>query len=530
MCGYGPSCGYAPRPAPDPNKAFYECCLDRQVPDACLNKCNFQSYNKDALSRMYFKQDACPMEAMTTLQFCAAQGRDHTECCARNGVTTTLAGTKCLLFCDQRLVGLICASNESTSISQFVGWNAVAPAVDMAWTKIVQEGLLPQYTNMSMEMSINDCSVAFSSGALIEFIKRDFDIVLGPACTGAMQLAGTVAKVYDFPVIYWGPPYNSVLLNQFEYPTVLTTSPCILNSAQAVLRLLNRYQWTDIALVYYVSRSDDIPRCSLIANDIEDQVNGAQNTTIVYRRQLTNITNSTFRNMMVSIKEVTRVVIICVEGDSALREFLIAATQEGMDSEEYVYISIEGRRGGTFRNVWNDPTIIQLDGREDLALRGARRLLSMDFQSLNDTDGFFSEVEDRLKLPPYNCAKNCTISRESSQAALLADAMMLYAYALNKSAAAGIPNPTGSQLADNARVTFQGFTGQVVINSNGTRNPIYVIYCLDQNDQSQAVLRITNILDNSTASTIVELQPDSIFWANRGGVKPLNKPKCGYGG
>ncbi|PAV61845.1 hypothetical protein WR25_22776 [Diploscapter pachys] len=103
MCGYGPSCGYAPRPAPDPNKAFYECCLDRQVLDACLNKCNFQSYNKDALSRMYFKQDACPMEAMTTLQFCAAQGRDHTECCARNGVTTTLAGTKCLLFCDQRL-------------------------------------------------------------------------------------------------------------------------------------------------------------------------------------------------------------------------------------------------------------------------------------------------------------------------------------------------------------------------------------------------------------------------------------------
>ena len=29
--------------------------------------------------------------------------RDHTECCARNGVTTTLAGPKCLMFCDQRI-------------------------------------------------------------------------------------------------------------------------------------------------------------------------------------------------------------------------------------------------------------------------------------------------------------------------------------------------------------------------------------------------------------------------------------------
>ncbi|CAJ0590314.1 unnamed protein product [Cylicocyclus nassatus] len=87
----------------DPNKAFLDCCMDRQLPDACLNKCNFRTYTKDALSAMYFKQDPCPLAAMKEMQFCAAQGRDHTECCARNGVTTTLAGMKCLTFCDQRL-------------------------------------------------------------------------------------------------------------------------------------------------------------------------------------------------------------------------------------------------------------------------------------------------------------------------------------------------------------------------------------------------------------------------------------------
>ena len=53
-------------------------------------------------------------------------------------------------------VGLICASNESAAISQFVGWNTVAPAVDIAWVKIVQEGLLSQYTNMTLVlMTIN---------------------------------------------------------------------------------------------------------------------------------------------------------------------------------------------------------------------------------------------------------------------------------------------------------------------------------------------------------------------------------------
>ncbi|KAI1699607.1 DB module domain-containing protein [Ditylenchus destructor] len=86
----------------NPNRAFMECCLDRQLPDACLQKCHFSIYNKEALTKMYFKQDGCPMDAMREIQFCAAQGKDHTQCCERNGVTTTLAGEKCLTFCDQR--------------------------------------------------------------------------------------------------------------------------------------------------------------------------------------------------------------------------------------------------------------------------------------------------------------------------------------------------------------------------------------------------------------------------------------------
>uniref|UniRef100_A0A8R1IDF7 DB domain-containing protein n=1 Tax=Caenorhabditis japonica TaxID=281687 RepID=A0A8R1IDF7_CAEJA len=43
---------------------------------------------------MYFKQDTCPMQAAADIQYCAAQGKDHTACCARNAVGTTLAGSK----------------------------------------------------------------------------------------------------------------------------------------------------------------------------------------------------------------------------------------------------------------------------------------------------------------------------------------------------------------------------------------------------------------------------------------------------
>ncbi|GMS84599.1 hypothetical protein PENTCL1PPCAC_6774 [Pristionchus entomophagus] len=86
----------------DPNAAFMACCESRGLPDACLHKCTFNTYTKDSLTRMYFKQDACPLQASAEIQFCAAQGRDHRECCARNGVANTISGSKCLTFCDQR--------------------------------------------------------------------------------------------------------------------------------------------------------------------------------------------------------------------------------------------------------------------------------------------------------------------------------------------------------------------------------------------------------------------------------------------
>uniref|UniRef100_A0A1I7XN85 C2H2-type domain-containing protein n=1 Tax=Heterorhabditis bacteriophora TaxID=37862 RepID=A0A1I7XN85_HETBA len=34
----------------DPNRVFIECCMDRHLPDACLTKCNFASYTKQAVA------------------------------------------------------------------------------------------------------------------------------------------------------------------------------------------------------------------------------------------------------------------------------------------------------------------------------------------------------------------------------------------------------------------------------------------------------------------------------------------------
>uniref|UniRef100_A0AC35TSW5 Ubiquitin-like domain-containing protein n=1 Tax=Rhabditophanes sp. KR3021 TaxID=114890 RepID=A0AC35TSW5_9BILA len=86
----------------NPNFLFRQCCEERNLPDACISKCNFKSYSKESLQNMFFNNDACPIEAVADIQYCAAQGRNHVQCCKRAGVDRTLAGSKCLLFCDQR--------------------------------------------------------------------------------------------------------------------------------------------------------------------------------------------------------------------------------------------------------------------------------------------------------------------------------------------------------------------------------------------------------------------------------------------
>ncbi|KAJ1362035.1 hypothetical protein KIN20_021446 [Parelaphostrongylus tenuis] len=97
--------------AATPDEKFMACCIERSLPDSCLSKCSFRTYTKAALQvehiwilrkAMYFKQDLCPIQAAADIHYCAAQGKDHSDCCARNGVATTLAGYKCMTFCDQR--------------------------------------------------------------------------------------------------------------------------------------------------------------------------------------------------------------------------------------------------------------------------------------------------------------------------------------------------------------------------------------------------------------------------------------------
>ncbi|VDD92739.1 unnamed protein product [Enterobius vermicularis] len=48
---------------------------------------------------MFLGSDPCPQSYGRDLMSCAAQDKDHSQCCQAKGVERTTAGAKCLKFC-----------------------------------------------------------------------------------------------------------------------------------------------------------------------------------------------------------------------------------------------------------------------------------------------------------------------------------------------------------------------------------------------------------------------------------------------
>ncbi|VDO72963.1 unnamed protein product, partial [Heligmosomoides polygyrus] len=80
-------------PLQEPNEHFTTCCSVLGVPQSCLQMCTFDGYNMT--SSLAFGIP-CPATALPQIQFCAARGADHSDCCRAAGVSS-----QCLVFCDQ---------------------------------------------------------------------------------------------------------------------------------------------------------------------------------------------------------------------------------------------------------------------------------------------------------------------------------------------------------------------------------------------------------------------------------------------
>uniref|UniRef100_A0A915BLZ7 Guanylate cyclase n=1 Tax=Parascaris univalens TaxID=6257 RepID=A0A915BLZ7_PARUN len=190
------------------------------------------------------------------------------------------------------------------------------------------------------------------------------------------------------------------------------------------------------------------------------------------------------------------VVAACLEMDDQRREFMKGVLNAGMNTDDYVYIFLESRKEG----YGNKPLWINMGEHND-------------------------GLDNQIKA----ACKQLLIA--AVQAPYLADAMYLYARALNKTLnenpKANIRN--GSALTTASQGSFEGYSGRVLIDKDGNRNAIYNLYGFNIDEVPEKFVDIE--MDQNTTKWIPQYKNAATsIWAIRGGKQPVAVPECGFSG
>ncbi|KAE9546310.1 hypothetical protein FO519_010478, partial [Halicephalobus sp. NKZ332] len=178
-------------------------------------------------------------------------------------------------------------------------------------------------------------------------------------------------------------------------------------------------------------------------------------------------------------------------------------------TDDYLFIYMQHRQDGFGTPIpfWID-TVEPLDGRDDEVRKACEKILILDLQPNNVTSDYNTKVIDAMYEWPFFCqGADCPPddANTTKQAVFLSDAFYMYGRALNKTVSVN-PNDTdnGTALVANSRGTFAGFSGEVTININGSREPIFYVFGLSTSGQ-QVIHMIIKTQSNASSVGSVRL-------------------------
>uniref|UniRef100_A0A1I7UYY5 Guanylate cyclase n=1 Tax=Caenorhabditis tropicalis TaxID=1561998 RepID=A0A1I7UYY5_9PELO len=374
------------------------------------------------------------------------------------------------------------------------------------------------------------------------------DVIIGPPCAEALRTMGTLGALYQKPVLGWGFVSQSDLSDISRFPYLVTVLPTSQTLGYASSKLLEIYKWNKIALLYYKS---DINYCAGVVNDVESTLNDPTlyPVQIVMKSEIDANDNATSNGVLTAIKSRARVVLWCAQLGSEKRDYMIRISQLGLDTSEYVHVMLSMRSIGfgvqtfvgktTFKQsgltpVWESFSNVS-DGLEGLAKQGASKVLVVDLNSEVKDKNYLQYMQKNMLnyvRSPMNCVTiectNATASGMGAYARHLFDVVYLYGLALTNtnSTSPGVFDDM-SRLIPQMVTSFDGMTGQVAINENLTRMPLYQVYGLDETFEQVSLMNLSFVNGTTRVSLAYQNESTSVwhFW---NGIRPLATPICGF--
>ncbi|KAI6189054.1 Guanylate cyclase [Aphelenchoides besseyi] len=442
-------------------------------------------------------------------------------------------------------VGLLFANN-SKFVRSLIGFGQSAPAITLALQKIASTGVTPN-VNYTFYWYMDNCDQSMSAGYVNRLINVDqVNVILGPACPSSAAVAASIASYNNVPLILWGPPFPSELSSPQRFPTVMSVTVNTNSIGMGIQSMMEQYEWTDFALIYSFDRTTRM--CDFVQQGVEDVFeNGNSRIYVSFKRSVGN-TTAEFMKVLSVVKQVARIVVVCLDNNNDMRNFLLSAYDSEMYTNEFVFIFLTLSSQGTlikqnltytYTDYWKEVGNTT-DGRDNDALAVAQRSLIFGFGSTSKQtiEQFEQQMEAQFNKYPFFCDLACmggynelTFRRPHTHDRCTMRCFF-FSLALNQTRKTGNMNDilNGTLVANSMVRQFQGMTGEVFIAQNGTRAPVFQIMGLSSNNTPIVFALITVMSTSNVSFNALYGDEATSMWAVRGGQRPLGRPLCGYNG
>ncbi|KAJ8711871.1 hypothetical protein PYW08_008825 [Mythimna loreyi] len=422
--------------------------------------------------------------------------------------------------------------------NQIFSLGKVLPIIEMAIPAVTgPDGPLPGWT-MLVDYRDTRCSSVEGPLAAFEFyVHEAADAFIGPGCEYVIAPVARYAGPWGIPVLTAGAQAEAFGYKQPSYSTLTRMMGSYTQAGVAIRKVFEEFKWRRIGMLYHnygpstgKGNSPCFLTLSAVFTVLKDKNKGSA-LAVAIPFDETNTTTTKIKEVLQKLSLSTRIVVVCAN-PSTVREIMLAADDLNMvSSGEYVFFNIE-----LFSNLASasskEPWKVEgdTDERNEKAKRAYSAVLTVTSPAPEKKE--YLEFSDQVKILAatkynYTFGKGEVVS---TFVAAFYDAVLLYALALNDTLR-DAENPRGP--LDGAAVirkmwnrTFQGITGEVIIDSNGDRVASYSL--LDMNPKTSKFQVVATYVAANSSLQFIEDRP--IHWAGGRTSPPPDTPECGFDG
>uniref|UniRef100_A0AC35EYL9 Receptor ligand binding region domain-containing protein n=1 Tax=Panagrolaimus sp. PS1159 TaxID=55785 RepID=A0AC35EYL9_9BILA len=385
--------------------------------------------------------------------------------------------------------GLLIPSNTSF----LMPFENTAGAFTVALDRIRNENLLPAGTNFTLYWRYEECMESTSMGYSLELVHDiGVDVLFAPPCIDGSLIAGHVGTYYNIPVMLWGMTFDSEFANVNTFPTTMSVISNYKDMGNVICDLLKYYDWTSFALIY---QADEDGSCFSFQEDIEAISQQRENCLIGYQEPVDSWADVDIKFTINQIKNNARIIVLCFDDNIQQRQFAITLAENGMNTNEYLYIIPDADMkiavGLEETPWWIDTTGATTSKDAAAKTIGLHSLVLSNIQVAADTGknyetqfvNFSKQVMAKMSDWPFYCPTCNRGQNASAYASTLYDVVYLYGLVLSNTIKQYGLNSTiyrnGRLITKNSDLEFEGMSGPVRLGPDGVRDSTYAIFGYD---------------------------------------------------